>query len=73
MNSFPNIVELNPQKIAKKKLVKELLEYRIEGTIGEGNFGKVKYGTHILTSQPVAIKFINKKFAMSMSLFCIII
>ena len=60
MNSFPNIIELNPQKIPKKKLVKELLEYRIEGTIGEGNFGKVKYGTHILTSQPVAIKFINK-------------
>ena len=60
MNSFPNIIELNPQKMPKKKLVKELLEYRIEGTIGEGNFGKVKYGTHILTSQPVAIKFINK-------------
>ena len=60
MNSFPNIIELNSQKIPKKKLVKELLEYRIEGTIGEGNFGKVKYGTHILTSQPVAIKFINK-------------
>ena len=60
MNSFPNIIELNSQKIPKKKLVKELLEYRIEETIGEGNFGKVKYGTHILTSQPVAIKFINK-------------
>ena len=59
MNSFPNLIELNSQK-PQKKLVKELLEYRIEGTIGEGNFGKVKYGTHILTSQPVAIKFINK-------------
>ena len=59
MQPFPNIIELNPKKLSKK-LVKELLEYRIEGLIGEGNFGKVKYGTHILTSQPVAIKFINK-------------
>ena len=59
MQSFPNLVEINPKK-GSKKLVKELLEYRIEGTIGEGNFGKVKFGTHILTSQPVAIKFINK-------------
>ena len=59
MNSIPNLIELNSKKLSKK-LVKELLEYRIEGVIGEGNFGKVKYGTHILTSQPVAIKVINK-------------
>ena len=59
MQSFQNLSELNLKKLSKK-LVKELLEYRIEGTIGEGNYGKVKYGTHILTSQPVAIKYINK-------------
>ena len=59
MQSFPNLIEKSSKRVSKK-LVKELLEYRIEGTIGEGNFGKVKYGTHILTSQPVAIKFINK-------------
>ena len=59
MQSLSNLIEKNPKK-PSKKLVKELLEYRIEGTIGEGNFGKVKYGTHILTSQPVAIKYINK-------------
>ena len=59
MQSFPNFIELNSKRL-QKKLVKELLEYRIEGVIGEGNFGKVKYGTHILTSQPIAIKFINK-------------
>ena len=59
MNSIPNLLDLNSKNFTKK-LAKGLLEYRIEGTIGEGNFGKVKYGTHILTSQPVAIKFINK-------------
>ena len=59
MQSIPNLIDLSSKK-HQKKLIKELLEYRIEGTIGEGNFGKVKYGTHILTSQPVAIKFINK-------------
>ena len=42
------------------RINKSLLEYRIEGTIGKGNFGKVKYGTHLLTNQPVAIKFIDK-------------
>ena len=59
MNSIPNLLDLNSKNFTKK-LAKGLLEYRIEGTIGAGNFGKVKYGTHILTSQPVAIKFINK-------------
>ena len=39
---------------------KSLLEYHIENTIGEGNYGKVKNATHIITNQPVAIKFINK-------------
>ena len=59
MQPYQNLIESN-QKRVSKKLVKELLEYRIEGLIGEGNYGKVKYGTHILTGQPVAIKFINK-------------
>ena len=42
------------------KASKSLLEYNIQATIGEGTYGKVKYATHILTNQPVAIKFINK-------------
>lgn len=29
-------------------------------TIGEGTFGKVKLGTHILTSEKVAIKILEK-------------
>ena len=60
MQPYTSSIELNSKK-PQKKLVKELLEYRIEGVIGEGNFGKVKYGTHIITSQPVAIKYIDKK------------
>ena len=40
MQSFPNLIEKSSKRVSKK-LVKELLEYRIEGTIGEGNFGKV--------------------------------
>ena len=42
------------------KINKQILEYNIEGTIGEGNYGKVKYATHAITKQPVAIKIINK-------------
>ena len=48
------------KKESSSKISKPLLEYHIEGTIGEGNFGKVKYATHIITNQPVAIKIINK-------------
>ena len=53
MQPYQNLIESN-QKRVSKKLVKELLEYRIEGLIGDCNYGKVKYGTHILTGQPVA-------------------
>ena len=34
--------------------------YRIEKTLGEGTFGKVKLATHIPTSQQVAIKILEK-------------
>ncbi len=32
----------------------------LEKSIGEGTFGKVKLGTHILTGQKVAIKILEK-------------
>ena len=48
------------EKKESSKVSKQILEYNIEGTIGEGNYGKVKYATHVITKQPVAIKFINK-------------
>lgn len=34
--------------------------YRIEKTIGEGTFGKVKLGIHIPTDEQVAIKILEK-------------
>ena len=39
----------------------KLEEYKIEESIGEGTYGKVKLATHIQTNEKVAIKFINKK------------
>lgn len=34
--------------------------YRVGSSIGEGTFGKVKLGTHILTEEKVAIKTLQK-------------
>ena len=34
--------------------------YVLGRTIGEGTFGKVKLGTHILTNEKVAIKILEK-------------
>ena len=59
MLTFGKGLESNAKK-ESSKVSKSLSEYRIEGIIGEGNYGKVKYATHIITNQPVAIKFINK-------------
>ncbi len=38
----------------------KLNEYKIEESIGEGTYGKVKLATHLQTNEKVAIKFINK-------------
>ena len=35
-------------------------DYRIERTLGQGTFGKVKQGYHIFTGQKVAIKILDK-------------
>ena len=58
MLTFGKGTEVHEKRDSKQS--KTLLEYKIEGTIGEGNYGKVKNATHIITNQPVAIKFINK-------------
>eukprot|EP00128_Syssomonas_multiformis_P011563 Colp12_sorted_trinity150504_noHs@36419 len=42
------------------KKVQTIGNYRLEKTIGKGNFAKVKLAKHILTGQPVAIKIIDK-------------
>jgi len=34
--------------------------YKIEKTIGQGTFGKVKLAVHLLTGEKVAIKILEK-------------
>lgn len=41
--------------------VRSIGKYHVEKTIGRGTFGKVKYGTHTITGQPVAIKILEKR------------
>ena len=52
----------NEKKIQKspKKKYQIIGNYRIEKTIGEGTFGKVKLGIHIPTEEQVAIKILEK-------------
>ncbi|CAG9333437.1 unnamed protein product [Blepharisma stoltei] len=40
---------------------KSIGQYILGKTIGEGTFGKVKLGTHILTSEKVAVKILEKE------------
>ena len=54
MNSYISKVKEN------SKIPTKLDNYKIEETIGEGTFGKVKLATHIKLNEKVAIKFINK-------------
>ena len=62
------MISLNSSKPKKTNKVKEIAKvpgkldnYKIEETIGEGTYGKVKLATHIKLNEQVAIKFINKK------------
>lgn len=45
----------------KKRPTKSIGHYIIGKTIGEGTFGKVKLGTHILTGDKVAVKILEKE------------
>lgn len=49
---------MNPEE--GKVRVKRVGNYIIGKTIGEGNFSKVKLGTHLLTNERVAMKIIEK-------------
>ncbi len=46
---------------------KELANYVIGKTIGEGTFGKVKLATHKLTQEKVAIKILQKSIINEVS------
>lgn len=50
---------MNPLK-NKIKEHPNLKQYQIGETLGEGTYGKVKLGTHKLTNEKVAIKFVEK-------------
>lgn len=41
--------------------VKVIGNYRIGETIGQGTFGKVKLGIHLVTSEKVAVKILEKQ------------
>merc|ERR1719183_1144908 len=45
----------------KKMRAKSIGHYILGKTIGEGTFGKVKLGTHILTGEKVAVKILEKE------------
>mmetsp|Transcript_58000 Transcript_58000/g.154550 ORF Transcript_58000/g.154550 Transcript_58000/m.154550 type:complete len:767 (-) Transcript_58000:400-2700(-) len=46
---------------SKKIKTKSIGHYILGKTIGEGTFGKVKLGTHILTDEKVAVKILEKE------------
>merc|ERR1719254_419980 len=48
---------MNPKKMRTKSIG----HYVLMKTIGEGTFGKVKLGTHILTGERVAVKVLEKE------------
>merc|ERR1719265_2205423 len=45
----------------QKMRAKSICHYILGKTIGEGTFGKVKLGTHILTGEKVAVKILEKE------------
>ena len=50
----------NPS-VASNKKDRDIGDYTIGKTIGEGTFGKVKLGYHNMTNEKVAIKILEKK------------
>eukprot|EP00929_Paragymnodinium_shiwhaense_P116539 TRINITY_DN8616_c0_g1_i2.p1 TRINITY_DN8616_c0_g1~~TRINITY_DN8616_c0_g1_i2.p1 ORF type:complete len:1331 (-),score=160.48 TRINITY_DN8616_c0_g1_i2:156-4148(-) len=49
------------QSQQRRNHAKSIGHYILGKTIGEGTFGKVKLGTHILTSEKVAVKVLEKE------------
>ncbi|GMH42057.1 hypothetical protein BSKO_09976 [Bryopsis sp. KO-2023] len=47
--------------VPRRNFRKQVGDYYLGRTIGEGSYGKVKYGQHVTTGEPVAIKVLNKK------------
>eukprot|EP00930_Biecheleria_cincta_P057181 TRINITY_DN43155_c0_g1_i1.p1 TRINITY_DN43155_c0_g1~~TRINITY_DN43155_c0_g1_i1.p1 ORF type:complete len:681 (+),score=74.22 TRINITY_DN43155_c0_g1_i1:158-2200(+) len=49
------------QPSSQRSRAKSIGHYILGKTIGEGTFGKVKLGTHVLTSERVAVKVLEKE------------
>jgi carbon catabolite-derepressing protein kinase len=57
-------VKPSPGTIARQeqaRTAQRLGQYRIEKTLGEGSFGKVKLAVHSTSGQKVALKIINRR------------
>lgn len=49
-----------------EEVVMLLGKYEMGHTVGEGNFGKVKYARHAATGQPFAIKILDRHKILSL-------
>jgi 5'-AMP-activated protein kinase, catalytic alpha subunit len=54
-------MSVNRNSVASNKKEKDIGDYTVGKTIGEGTFGKVKLGYHNMTGEKVAIKILEKK------------
>lgn len=54
-------VQQQQQRQEKERTSQRLGQYRIERTLGEGSFGKVKLAVHQISGQKVALKIINRR------------
>ena len=55
-----NGLSLHPKKKSISHQQTKISEYKIEGTLGQGAYGKVKWAIHKASNEKVAIKFVEK-------------
>ena len=60
MSSGSSTAVFKPRSASQSSRTKNIGHYVLGRTIGQGTFGKVKLGTHILTNEKVAIKILEK-------------
>ena len=53
-------LSLHPKKKITSHQQTKISEYKIEGTLGQGAYGKVKWAIHKASNEKVAIKFVEK-------------
>lgn len=60
LSQSPLINQLKSLKVAMRRNKVKIGQYILGRSIGEGTFGKVKQGMHILTGEKVAVKILEK-------------